>query len=419
MPSRVIVGLQWGDEGKGKISAYLSRGAELVVRFNGGANAGHTVMHGGETLRFHMLPAGVVSARSAAIGPGVYIDLDVLVDELSRLSEIRGDASVYVSPRAQVVVPAHREMDEWMEAQRGGAVIGTTRRGIGPAAMDKYARLGIRICDILEDDGLEGRIELMARMKPFLGLSEAPKLAAHLREKAAGLAGHIDDVGERVEATLRRGGYVVFEGAQGTMLDIDHGTYPYVTSSNTVAGAASTGCGIGPKELGEVLGVMKSYTTRVGGGPFPTEAEEGIASLLREKGGEYGATTGRPRRIGWLDIPLLRYAVRLNGADALVVTKLDTLSGLGRLKVCVAYELDGRRLESFPESAEKLSRVRPIYRELDGWVLGEEERRRLPEEGYGALPREARRYIEFVEEELGVPVRLVSVGPSTGEVVEK
>jgi len=419
MPSRVIVGLQWGDEGKGKISAYLSRGAELVVRFNGGANAGHTVTYRGETLKFHMVPAGVVSARSAAIGPAVYLDLDVLIEELSLVSRIKGDASIYISPRAQVVAPIHRDMDAWMESQRGRGLLGTTRRGIGPAAMDKYARLGLRISDILEDDDLEKRIELMAGMKPFLGSIQASKLAEHLREKAGRIASHVVDIGEKVEDTLRSGGYVVFEGAQGTMLDIDHGTYPYVTSSNTVAGAASAGCGIGPKRIDEVLGVMKSYTTRVGAGPFPTEVEEDTAGLIREKGGEYGATTGRPRRIGWLDLPLLRYAVRLNGADGLIVTKLDTLSGLAKLKVCVAYELEGRRVQSFPETAEKLARVKPIYREFEGWRLREDERRSLPEEGYGALPREAMRYIDFIEEELGVPVRLISVGPSTEEVVER
>jgi adenylosuccinate synthase len=418
MPGIVLVGLQWGDEGKGKASAYISRGAGLTVRFNGGANAGHTVSVGGKSFSLHMIPAGAVSSRAAALGPGVYLDLEALIKDLEQLEQSLGRIELVVSPRAHLVLDLHKELDKSLELLRSGERIGTTLRGIGPAAMHKYARLGLRLCDILEEDAASLSAAHLWRSlwEGLLGRVEEAWLS-RLRELAERVRGFVGDVGGRIERELCSGGKVVFEGAQGTMLDIEHGTYPYVTSSHTVSASASTGSGVGIKAISRVIGVAKSYTTRVGAGPFPTELHSPIADELRRRGGEYGATTGRPRRIGWLDAVQLRYACRLNSVDEIFLTRVDTLSGLPGVKVCLRYDGVG---EGFPETVSSLQRALPIYREIPGWPpIGDELRERLRREGYGALPREARRFVELVEEELGVPVRYIGVGPGVEDVVEK
>ncbi|MEM2931219.1 MAG: adenylosuccinate synthase [Nitrososphaerota archaeon] len=421
MPGKVIIGLQWGDEGKGKISAYLCRNARLVVRFNGGANAGHTVPLGNTELRLHLLPAGVVSCRKAAIGPGVYLDIRTLIDEIKIVQEIIGEIELTISPRAHIVLGIHRELDGYLEDIRGGKGIGTTRRGIGPAAMFKYGRIGLRIIDIIENnisnDNLRFISSLMGwKYSEYKYVEEVRELRSEI-DKIRRYVGNVSNV---IRSELQNGQTVIFEGAQGTMLDLDHGTYPYVTSSTTLASAAAHGVGISLKELSEVIGIIKAYTTRVGEGPLPTEISGKLAEEIRMKGKEFGATTGRPRRIGWLDLFQLNYAARLNGVDKLIITHLDTLSGLTKLKVCVGYELDGEKVQEFPETVNRLSRVSPIYAELEGWdALTREQVDKIVKEGYGALPRPMRKYIEFVEDSLKIPVKLISIGPRIQDVIER
>ncbi|MEM0481686.1 MAG: adenylosuccinate synthase [Nitrososphaerota archaeon] len=417
MPGIVVVGLQWGDEGKGKVSAYLARGASLAVRFNGGANAGHTVMLNGKTLSLHMLPAATVSTRSAAIGPGVYLDIEEMLRDITRLEEAVGKVEVVVSPRAHLVTPLQVGLDAKMEELRGGGSIGTTRRGIGPTALHKYGRLGLRLCDVLEGSDADELVRLWGRLWGGVIPFNIAEVLARVRELAEQVRGMVGDVSSLIRAQLSGGGTVVFEGAQGTMLDIDHGTYPYVTSSHTVSAAAAIGSGVGLRSIDRVVGVAKAYTTRVGAGPFPTEITGHVAEAIRERGGEYGATTGRPRRIGWLDMPQLKYACMLNDTDQIFLTRVDTLSGLERVKLCLKYEGVG---ESYPERVEALRGVKPVYLELEGWPrIDDAEREKLRREGYGALHRAARRYVEKVEEGLGTTVRYIGIGPGMMDVIMK
>jgi adenylosuccinate synthase len=417
MPGIVVVGLQWGDEGKGKVSAYLARGASLAVRFNGGANAGHTVTLPDRTLSLHMLPAATISTKSAAIGPGVYLDLEEMLRDIAKLEEAVGKVGVVVSPRAHLVTPLQVGLDAKMEELRGGGSIGTTRRGIGPTALHKYGRLGLRLCDVLEESGADELVRLWERLWGGVIPFNPAEVLARVRELAEQVRGMVGDVSSLIRTQLSSGGTVVFEGAQGTMLDIDHGTYPYVTSSHTISAAAAIGSGVGLRSIDRVVGVAKAYTTRVGAGPFPTEISGPVADVIRERGGEYGATTGRPRRIGWLDLPQLRYACMLNDTDQIFLTRVDTLSGLERVKLCVKYEGVG---ESYPERVAVLRGVEPVYLELEGWPrIDDAERERLRREGYGALHRAARRYLEKVEEELGTPIKYIGIGPGVLDVIVK
>ncbi len=420
MAGIVLIGLQWGDEGKGKISAYLSRGAGLAVRFNGGANAGHTVTIGDKELRLHLLPAGVVSCRRAAIGPGVYLDLPTLVEEINRVQENIGDIELTISPRAHVVLKLHKELDRYLEEIRGGK-IGTTMRGIGPAAMYKYGRIGVRFGDMLEDENLEDRLIKIAK---YIELKNK-NINFHdeyveLRLIIEKVRKYVGNVTRLIKNELSQGRTVIFEGAQGTMLDLDYGTYPYVTSSTTLASAAAHGSGVSLKDINEIVGVLKAYTTRVGEGPLPTEISGELADEIRARGKEYGATTGRPRRIGWLDLFQLRYAAELNGVDKLIITRLDTISGIERLKVCIGYKIDGTKINEYPETVAKLRRVSPIYIELNGWqTLNREEIDRILLNGYEELPRNAKQYIELIEEILGIPIKWISLGPRIEDVIEK
>ncbi|GBC70840.1 Adenylosuccinate synthetase [Candidatus Calditenuaceae archaeon HR02] len=417
MPGIVVVGLQWGDEGKGKVSAYLARGASLAVRFNGGANAGHTVTLPDRTLSLHILPAATISTKSAAIGPGVYLDLEEMLRDIARLEEVVGKVGVVVSPRAHLVTPLQVGLDAKMEELRGGGSIGTTRRGIGPTALHKYGRLGLRLCDVLDAEDIGDIVKVWVRLWGGVIPFNPEEILGKMRGLAEQVRGMVGDVSSLIRDKLSSGGTVVFEGAQGTMLDIDHGTYPYVTSSHTTSASAAIGSGVGLRSIASVVGVAKAYTTRVGAGPFPTEIAGPVADMIRERGGEYGATTGRPRRIGWLDMPQLRYACMLNDADQIFLTRVDTLSGLERVKLCVKYEGVG---ESYPEKVKDLRSVNPIYLELEGWPrIDEAERERLRREGYGALHRAARRYLERVEEELGIAVRYIGIGPGIMDVIVK
>ncbi|MEN2975072.1 MAG: adenylosuccinate synthase [Candidatus Caldarchaeales archaeon] len=415
MPSTVIVGLQWGDEGKGKISYLLSREAEYVVRFQGGANAGHTVVIDNMELRFNMLPAGSASGAKPCIASGTVVDLSELIEEIKLLKSLGIDANPLISRNANVVLPIHKRLDNMIEGLRGGGVIGTTGRGIGPAYSDKALRIGLRIEDLLDREVLRSKIEVLEKVHTF-NIDEIDELARLGRE----LSRNICDLEILLNDLLDDGANIVFEGAQGTLLDIDHGTYPYVTSSNTTVGAVLTSCGIGPKKISKIVGVMKAYTTRVGAGVFPTELKDGNGEVLRERGREYGTTTGRPRRVGWLDIPLTRYSVKINDVDYIALTKLDVLGGFEKIGICTGYEVDGETIKIAPPNVRLLERAKPLYIQLDGWPrLSEDEWSKISARGWDSIPDNARVYVETVEKLLGKPIKIVSVGARAGIEVVK
>lgn len=409
MPVVVVVGAQWGDEGKGKVVDLYSRYADVVVRYGGGANAGHTLVVGGEKVVFHLVPSGVLHERTRCIvGPGTVVDPRVLVDELSQLAD-RGllkDPRVLISDRAHVVLPHHIELDGLADAKRK---IGTTKRGIGPAYQDKVARRGVRVGDLLDSKRFEAKLaDNRAAWEPVAAhhggeLQSVEQTLAEYLPLAEKLREYIRDTTEVLATALEDGKRILLEGAQGTMLDVDHGTYPFVTSSTVIAGGASAGAGIGPTKIDRAVGITKAYTTRVGSGPFPTELETEAGDALREAGAEYGATTGRPRRCGWLDLIALRHAVRVNGLSELALTKLDVLGGMDSVSLCVGYELDGERIDRVP--FDGLPRVQPIYEQMDGWPKLEPTL-----DSVEALPATARRYLDRITELARCPVGLVSVG---------
>jgi adenylosuccinate synthase len=422
MPSTVIVGAQWGDEGKGKVTDLLAEQADMVVRFQGGNNAGHTIIHDGETYKFHLVPSGILyPGKECVIGNGVVIDPGVLIDELEALRRRGVDTSgLRISANAHLIMPYHVMLDTAGEARLGKLQIGTTKRGIGPCYADKAARLGIRVQDLLDPKIL--RKKIMAAMEPkqqaLRPFARDPKLDLHAMTEeylryGHRLEPHITDTVHLVWDALDAGRHVIFEGAQGTLLDLDHGTYPFVTSSNPVAGAACVGAGIGPAQIDEVWGIAKAYTTRVGSGPFPTELDDEIGVTIRERGGERGTTTGRDRRTGWLDLVALRYAARLNGLSALALTKLDVLAGIDPLRVAVAYRSsEGATLDRFPYHQSILHGAEALYEELPGFDGEIGACRTLAD-----LPQAARAFLDFVAEHAGVPVRLVGVGPGRNQVI--
>jgi adenylosuccinate synthase len=422
MPGLVIVGAQWGDEGKGKVTDLLAERADMIVRFQGGNNAGHTIIRDGETFKFHLIPSGILYPdKVCAIGNGVVIDPRVLWQELDELRRRRVDvSSLRISANAHLIMPYHVMLDTAGEAKLGKLSIGTTRRGIGPCYADKASRLGIRVQDLLDEKIL--RKKIMAAMEPkrsaLRPYEKDPALDLHAMTEEYSSYGHrlepyIADTAHLCWTELDAGRTVIFEGAQGTLLDLDHGTYPFVTSSNPVAGAACVGAGIGPSDIDEIWGVAKAYATRVGAGPFPTELEDETGRLMLERGHEFGTTTGRERRTGWLDLVALRYAVRLNTLTALAITKLDVLAGLDPLKVAVRYRSsEGAALDEFPYHQSILHSAAAEYKELPGFSgeLGE-----CRDES--DLPPQARDYLRFVSEFVGVPIRLVGVGPDREQVV--
>ncbi len=422
MPGIVIVGAQWGDEGKGKITDLLAEHGDAVVRFQGGNNAGHTIVREGEEWKFHLIPSGILyPGKTCVIGNGVVIDPKVLIDELDGLRARRIDVSgLKISANAHLIMPYHLLLDSAGEARLGSLQIGTTRRGIGPCYADKAARLGIRVQDLLDEKILKKKI--VAAMEPkrlslrphekdpsldLRAMTEEYLVFGHRLEQ------HIADTAKLMWELLQDGRKVIFEGAQGAMLDIDHGTYPFVTSSNPLSGAACVGAGVGPKDIDEIWGISKAYTTRVGAGPFPSELHEEMGDLIRQKGSEFGTTTGRPRRTGWLDIVALRYATRLNTLTALVLTKLDVLSGLDRIKVCTSYRGEEEaEFDDFPYHQTVLHHATAQFTELPGWKEDLGECRTLSD-----LPDAAREYIQFIEERSGAPVALIGVGPGREQVV--
>ncbi|MFQ6013200.1 MAG: adenylosuccinate synthase [Thermoplasmata archaeon] len=423
MPGTVVVGTQWGDEGKGKIVDFCAHDADVVVRFNGGSNAGHTVVAGDEMFRFHLIPSGILRREKLnLVGNGVVVDPEVLLGEIAEL-RTRGYPvdNLQISERAHVVMPYHKALDGLEEALKGGLKAGTTMRGIGPTFEDKAARIGLRVGDLLDEVALRERLATLVPMKQRMmeaygggdGLSQE-ELFETARAWGDRLREFIGDTSLLLHQALEEGKEVLFEAAQGTHLDIDHGIYPYGTSSNVVVGAASVGSGVGVRHLNQVTGVVKAFTSRVGTGPFPSELAGDEASYLRDKSlGEYGTTTGRPRRIGWLDLVMVRYSVRINSLDYLAVTKLDVLGGLDPLKVCVAYEFEGEPLREFPASMRVFDACRPVYAEVPGWKdISEDSWVQAVKRGYAELPGEMRAYLDLLSRETGVPVGLVSVGPA-------
>ncbi len=420
MPNRVIVGAQWGDEGKGKVVDFLSESADVVVRYAGGNNAGHTLEVEGKKIVLHLVPSGILYPnKQFVLGNGMVINPGALIEEIDELegASIQLDPQcLQVSNRAHLVLPYHRLLDELHEGT--SSALGTTRRGIGPAYEDKAARRGIRAGDLLRPERLKRRLvaaleEANPRIQRLGGTPlKAEPLFQSLLDQGKRLAPYVADTSLFLQQAMNEGRSLLFEGAQGVLLDLDHGTYPYVTSSTTLAGGASTGGGLGPAHLGMVLGVAKAYVTRVGEGPFPSEIFGATADLLRQAGKEYGATTGRPRRCGWLDLPALRYAVRISGITQLVLTKLDVLSGLHPLLVCDAYVLSGRKIAHFPADADDLALAEPVLREVEGF-----DENLSQVEAYQDLPLQAQKYVEMIENDTGLPISIVSVGPGRNQTL--
>jgi len=423
VPATVVVGAQWGDEGKGKIVDLLARESDLVCRYQGGPNAGHTIVVGDETFKIRQIPTGILNRKPCVIGNGCVVDPEVLIDELERFEALGYPTDeVHVSGNAHLIMPWHVAIDQASERRLGKLQIGTTKRGVGPAYADKASRIGIRVQDVLDPKILRQKIEVALAEKnlwleriydvePF-GLEE---VASRYEEYARKLRPYIADTSLIVDEALRAGRDVLFEGAQATLLDLDHGTYPFVTSSNPTAAGAAIGTGVGPTRIDSVIGVAKAYVTRVGEGPFPSEIDEPEHSRIRELGGEYGTVTGRGRRCGWLDLVALRYAVRVNGIDRLALTKLDVLSHFAEIPVCVRYRLpDGTETEHFPAHQSDFHAASPVYETLPGWHDELEGCASVAE-----LPDAARAYVDFVERELDVAVTLVGTGAERESVLTR
>ena len=417
-----VVGSQWGDEGKGKVVDVYGESADLIVRYQGGNNAGHTIVVKGEKHILHLLPAAALhEGKECIIANGVVVDIDVLLSEIEELTKAGylTTTKVYVSERAHVIMPYHKMLDKLREGAADQTTIGTTGRGIGPAYSDKVGRLGIRVGDLLHPEYLRKRLQGILPEKNCLLQSfynerslDLDQLVEQFIELGKRLKPHIANTGEIIHDALAKNKKIMFEGAQGVLLDIDHGTYPFVTSSNTISGCAMVGAGVPPQAVDEVIAITKAYTTRVGEGPFPTELENETGALIQRVGGEFGATTGRKRRCGWLDLVALRHAKRINGFTGIALTKLDVLSEVQEIKVCTSYELDGKKLEIPPSSAEDLDRVKPIYRTFPSWKGDLGAFNSLKE-----MPEQLQEYVKFIEGDLDTPVILMSVGPARDQTI--
>jgi adenylosuccinate synthase len=423
MSAFVVLGAQWGDEGKGKMTDFLAESVDVVVRFQGGNNAGHTVEVGDKQYKLHLVPSGILyDDKLNVLGNGVVIDPKALFEEIRYLEELGIEVSpkkLIVSDRAQVIMPYHRLFDSLKERSRGKNDIGTTGKGIGPCYTDKAERSGIRICDLMNPEVFKEKLEENINNKNEILVKVYNEQPLNFKEiyneylgYAEKLMPFVEDISVRVFDEIKAGKKVLFEGAQGMLLDIDYGTYPYVTSSNTIAGGVCTGAGIGPTMVTGAVGVAKAYTTRVGKGPFPTELNDSTGEWIREKGGEFGVTTGRARRCGWLDIVILKTSARVSGLTNLVVTKIDTLAGLDKIKVCVGYKFENKVIDYFPASLEDLAKCEPVYEEFAGW--GEEV---ADARSYEELPENAKIYLKRIEELTGVEVSIVSVGPKRDQTI--
>ena len=421
MANVIVIGAQWGDEGKGKITDLLSRSADVVVRSQGGVNAGHTLVVQGQTFKLHLIPSGILYPETQCIiGSGTVIDPKVVLQEVEQLHALNvATDNLFISQSAHVTMPYHRLIDKAAEERRGKYKIGTTGRGIGPTYADKSERTGIRVVDLMNESDLREKLTWTIQYKNVLleKLYNLPPLdaeavIAEYRDYAEQLRPYIVDSGLKVYEAIESKQNVLFEGAQGTLLDLDHGTYPYVTSSSPIAGGACVGSGIGPTHIDRVIGIAKAYTTRVGEGPFPTEINDEIGQILCDRGAEFGTTTGRRRRCGWFDAVIGRYAVRINGMDCLAITKLDVLDTLDEIKVCVAYDLDGEICHHFPGNANQFASCKPIYKTLPGWRRSTADCRTLKD-----LPKEALDYLKFLAELIEVPIAIVSLGPSREQTI--
>ncbi len=421
MANVIVIGAQWGDEGNGKITVLLSKSADVVVRYQGGVNAGHTVVVEGQTFKLHLIPSGILYPDTECIiGSGTVIDPKVLIEELNRVEALGiSTAKLMISQAAHVTMPYHRLIDKASEERRGSQKIGTTGRGIGPTYADKSERTGIRMIDLISPERLREQVNWTVNYKNVIleklyNLSplDSDQVISEYLEYADRLRPHVIDASLSIYNAIQQRRNILFEGAQGTLLDLDHGTYPYVTSSNPVAGGACVGTGVGPTMIDRVIGVAKAYTTRVGEGPFPTEAKDEAGRLLRDRGAEFGTTTGRERRCGWFDGVIGRYAVRINGMDCMAITKLDVLDELPEIKVCVAYDMEGERCEDFPSSSIQLAKCQPIYQTLPGWKQSTVDCRTLED-----LPKEALDYLRFLAELMKVPIAIVSLGASRDQTI--
>lgn len=419
MSSVVVVGTQWGDEGKGKITDFLSENAEVIARYQGGNNAGHTIKFDGVTYKLHLIPSGIFyKEKTCVIGNGMVVDPKALVTELAYLHERNVSTdNLRISNRAHVILPYHLKLDEVEEERKGANKIGTTKKGIGPAYMDKAARVGIRIADLLDREvfeeklarNLEEKNRLLEKMYDTEGFKIEDILDEYY-EYGQQVKKYVVDTSVVLNDALDEGRRVLFEGAQGVMLDIDQGTYPFVTSSNPVAGGVTIGSGVGPTKIQHVVGVSKAYTTRVGDGPFPTELHDEIGDQIREVGREYGTTTGRPRRVGWFDSVVVRHARRVSGITDLSLNSIDVLTGIEKLKICVAYKLNGEITEEFPASLNELAKCEPVYEEMPGWTEDITGVKNLSE-----LPANARHYLERISQLTGIPLSIFSVGPDRSQ----
>lgn len=423
MAAFIVLGAQWGDEGKGKMTDYLAEKAEVVVRFQGGNNAGHTVIVGDKEYKLHLIPSGILyDDKLNVIGNGVVIDPKALFDEINYLEELGVKVTpnkLIISDRAQVIMPYHRILDGLKEKARGKDDIGTTGKGIGPCYTDKVERSGIRVCDLINKEVFERKLKQNIEDKnAIISLYGGETLDfnavySEYLAYAERMKPFVTDISVRIYKEIKDNKNVLFEGAQGSLLDIDYGTYPYVTSSNTIAGGVCTGAGIGPTVITGAVGIAKAYTTRVGKGPFPTELEDEMGEYLREKGHEYGVTTGRARRCGWLDLIILKSTARISGLTSFVVTKIDTLAGIEKIKVCTGYKFEGKVIDYFPASLEDLAKCEPIYEELDGWDDSIQNAT-----SYEELPENAKKYLKKIEEFTGTKVSIVSVGPKRNQTIE-
>jgi adenylosuccinate synthase len=423
MANVVVVGAQWGDEGKGKVVDIYTEHADDIVRYQGGNNAGHTLVVGNEKIVLHLIPSGILhEGKRCIIGNGVVLDPEVFIKEITKLKEsgrIKDDASLLLSESLHIIMPYHKRIDIAREAKSGDKKIGTTGRGIGPCYEDKIGRRGIRLMDLVNEEVFARKLKEFLVEKNFLLenlLGETPcsfeEILAEYRGYADILRKYVADTSLVLDKDLKAGKKILFEGAQGTLLDVDHGTYPYVTSSSTCAGGAATGSGVSPRVIHEIIGISKAYVTRVGSGPFPTELLDATGEQLRQTGGEFGATTGRPRRCGWFDTMVIRYAVRVNGLTGIALTKLDVLSDFDTIKVCTGYTYQGKALETLPAALEIFENCQPVYEELPGWRTDITAAKTFEE-----LPENARRYVHRLEELAGCPIVMVSIGPRRDQTI--
>jgi adenylosuccinate synthase len=423
MSNVAIIGAQWGDEGKGKIVDLFTHDADIIVRFQGGNNAGHTLVVNGHKTVLHLVPSGALHPNKlCVIGNGVVVDPEILIEEIDALKvqgHLQSDEQLRISEQAHVIMPYHKAIDLARERLRGKGKIGTTGRGIGPAYEDKVARIGIRFVDLLEEDTFREKLERNIEEKNFylkailqeraLDFNEMHDSYSRYREK---LTGYVTNTGLLLDQCIRAGKRVLFEGAQGTLLDVDHGTYPYVTSSSTITGGACSGSGVGPQHIQQVIGISKAYTTRVGSGPFPTELDGSDGETLRREGAEFGATTGRSRRCGWFDAVSVRHAVRMNGLTGIALTKLDVLTGFKKIPICTGYFFNGQTISEFPASSKVMAGAQPIYEEMDGWT-----ERLDGVKKFADLPATAQRYVRRIEAVIGTEIILVSVGPGREQTI--